>query len=96
MYANTEEFPIGGSKVLRSSDSDVVTVIAAGITLHESLDAYEKLKNEGVAIRLVDAYSVKPIDAPGILAAAAQTNNTLLVVEDHYYDGGLAGARRSK
>ena len=92
LYANTEEFPIGGSKVLRSSDSDVVTVIAAGITLHESLDAYEKLKNEGVAIRLVDAYSVKPIDAPGILAAAAQTNNTLLVVEDHYYDGGLGDA----
>ena len=92
LYANTEEFPIGGSKVLRSSDSDVVTVIAAGITVYESLDAYEKLKNEGVAIRLVDAYSVKPIDAPGILAAAAQTNNTLLVVEDHYYDGGLGDA----
>jgi len=92
LYANTEAFPIGGSKVLQSSDNDAITVVAAGVTVHEALAAYETLKSEGVAIRLLDAYSVKPIDAPGILAAAAQTNNTLLVVEDHYYDGGLGDA----
>ena len=92
LYTNTEEFPIGGSKLLRSSANDVLTVVAAGVTLHEALAASEMLKSEGVAIRLIDAYSVKPIDAQGLLAAARQTNNTLLVVEDHYYDGGLGDA----
>ena len=92
LYPNTEEFPIGGSKLLQSSDTDVLTVVAAGVTLHEALAASEILKSEAIAIRLIDAYSVKPIDAPGILAAARQTNNTVLVVEDHYYDGGLGDA----
>ena len=92
LYANTEEFPIGGSKVLQSDDNDVLTIVAAGVTLHEALEAAETLKGEGVAIRLIDAYSVKPIDAQGLLAAAQQTNNTLLVVEDHYHDGGLGDA----
>ena len=73
LYSNTEEFPIGGSKLLRSSDNDALTVVAAGVTLHEALAASETLKSEGVAIRLIDAYSVKPIDAQGLLAAAGQT-----------------------
>ncbi len=92
LYANTEAFPIGGSKVLQSSDNDAITVVAAGVTVHEALAAYETLKSEGVTICLIDAYSVKPIDTPSILAAVARTNNTLLVVEDHYYDGGLGDA----
>jgi len=92
LYSNTEEFPVGGSKLLRSSDNDALTVVAAGVTLHEALAASEMLKSEGMFIRLIDAYSVKPIDAQGLLAAAGQTNNTLLVVEDHYYDGGLGDA----
>lgn len=92
LYANTEEFPVGGSKTVRSSANDQLTIVAAGVTLHEALTAYETLKTTGVVVRLVDTYSVKPIDAEGILTAARQTNNTVLVVEDHYYDGGLGDA----
>ena len=92
LYANNEEFPVGGSKVLRSSTDDRMTIVAAGITLHEALAAYETLKTAGMNVRVIDAYSVKPIDAQGLLAAAAQTRNTILVVEDHYYDGGLGDA----
>jgi transketolase len=92
IYANTEEFPVGGSKVLRSSDSDYLTIVAAGVTVHEALSAYETLKADGLNVRIIDAYSVKPIDGEGILRAAAQTHNTVLVVEDHYYDGGLGDA----
>lgn len=92
LYPNTEDFPIGGSKVLRASEQDCLTVIAAGVTLHEALVAYETLKAAGRNIRVIDAYSVKPIDEQGILRAATQTGRTVLVVEDHYYDGGLGDA----
>jgi transketolase len=92
LYANTEEFPIGGSKVIRSGPNDCLSVVAAGVTLHEALTAYETLKAAGINIRVIDAYSVKPIDAQGLLQAANQTCNTLVVVEDHYFDGGLGDA----
>lgn len=92
IYTNAEAFPIGGSKVLRSSDADRVTVIAAGVTLHETLKAYEALKADGISIRVIDLYSVKPIDARTVLDAAAATNNTLITVEDHYPEGGLNDA----
>lgn len=92
IYPNAEEFPIGGSKVLRASENDCLTVIAAGVTVHEALAAYETLKAAGLTVRVIDAYSVKPIDTQSILHAAAQTHNTVLVVEDHYYDGGLGDA----
>jgi len=92
LYANTEEFPIGGSKVVRSSANDSLTVVAAGVTLHEALAACETLKAAGINIRVIDAYSVKPIDSQGLLQAARQTCNTLVVVEDHYADGGLGDA----
>jgi transketolase len=92
IYANTEEFSLGGSKTVRSSANDQLTIVAAGVTLHEALAAHETLKTAGVVVRIIDAYSVKPIDAAGILTAARQTNNTVLVVEDHYYDGGLGDA----
>jgi transketolase len=92
LYANTEEFPIGGSKVLRSSSTDVLTIVAAGVTLHEALAAYDTLKAAGINVRVIDAYSVKPIDTQGIVSAASQTKQRILVVEDHYYDGGLGDA----
>lgn len=92
IYTQTESFPIGGSKVLRSSDSDRVTVIAAGVTLHEAVTAYEILKAEAIPIRIIDLYSIKPIDAKTVLDAAAATNNTLVTVEDHYPEGGLNDA----
>jgi transketolase len=92
LYANTEDFPVGGSKTVRSSGNDRLTIVAAGVTLHEALSAYETLKAAGITVRVIDAYSVKPIDAEGLRNAAAQTNNTILVVEDHYYDGGLGDA----
>lgn len=92
LYGSKEEFPIGGSKVLRSSKRDVVTVIAAGVTVSEALQAHESLAGEGIAIRVLDAYSVKPIDGRGILAAAKGTGGRVLTVEDHYFDGGIGDA----
>ena len=92
LYANTEAFPVGGSKIVRSSDRDQLTVVAAGVTLHEALSAADTLQAAGINIRVLDAYSVKPLDAEGILSAARDTHNTLIVVEDHYYDGGLGDA----
>jgi transketolase len=92
LYAGDEPFQIGGSKTLRSSGKDQLTVVAAGVTVGEALKAHEMLAREGIAIRVVDAYSVKPIDAKGLLAAAGQTSNRLVVVEEHYYDGGLGDA----
>ena len=91
-YPNEETFEIGGSKTLRSSANDRLTVVAAGVTLAEAMKACDLLAKEGIAIRVVDAYSVKPIDAKGLLKAATQTNNKLVVVEEHYSEGGLGDA----
>jgi transketolase len=92
IYSNDEQFPVGGSKVVKKSANDRVTVIAAGITLHEALKAATMLAAEGIAIRIIDAYSVKPIDAQGILAAAKDTDGRIVVVEDHYEEGGIGDA----
>jgi len=92
IYGPDEEFMIGGSKVLRQSDNDEVTVVAAGITLHEALKAYDQLKSQGISIRVIDAYSVKPIDEEMLLAAAEETDNKIVVVEDHWPEGGLGDA----
>jgi transketolase len=92
LYGNDEQFPIGGSKVVRQSPNDKVTVIGAGITLHEALKAASKLEASGTAIRVIDAYSVKPIDAQTILKAAKETGDRVIVVEDHYEEGGLGDA----
>jgi transketolase len=91
IYPNTEEFPIGGSKVLRASPRDRFAVVAAGITVHESLAAWEALKERGIPIRVIDAYSVKPLDA-GTLSTAARETECLIVVEDHAINGGLGDA----
>ncbi|MBI2541047.1 MAG: transketolase, partial [Deltaproteobacteria bacterium] len=92
LYANDERFPIGGSKILRRSEEDRVTVIGAGITVHQALKAADTLASEGIRIRVIDAYSVKPVDGATILAAAKQTGGNLIVVEDHYEEGGLGDA----
>ncbi len=92
LYGPDERFPIGGSKVLRRSGADVAAVLAAGITLHEALRAYDLLRASGVAVRVVDVYSVKPIDAATVEACARECGGRLVVVEDHWPEGGLADA----
>jgi transketolase len=91
LYAADEEFPIGGSRVVRSSDDDEVTLIAAGITLHEALAAAEQLAAEGVAARVIDLYSVKPIDAHAVRESAEATG-AIVTVEDHHPEGGIGDA----
>ncbi|MGC1852157.1 MAG: transketolase C-terminal domain-containing protein, partial [Solirubrobacterales bacterium] len=88
LYEPGESFEIGGSRTLRSSDEDAVTLIAAGITLRESLAAAEELAGKGISARVIDLYSVKPVDADAILAAAAETK-ALITVEDHWVEGGI-------
>lgn len=92
VYANEEQFPIGGSKVVRKNENDSVTVVAAGVTLHEALKAHDALRDEGIHIRVIDVYSLKPIDAAALRKAAAETNGTLITAEDHYPEGGLGDA----
>ncbi len=92
IYSPGETFAIGGSKVVRESAEDRVTVVAAGITLHEALKAYEELRREDISIRVIDAYSVKPIDRQTLHAAAKATRGRIVVVEDHWPEGGLGAA----
>jgi transketolase len=91
IYRPDEEFEVGGSRVLRSSDDDDVTIIGAGITVHEALKAAEALGEDGISARVIDAYSIKPIDAD-TLAAAAEATGRIVTVEDHFPDGGLGDA----
>ena len=92
LYDASEAFPIGGSKLLRSSDSDDVTLVGAGVTLHGALHASELLEHDGIKARVIDCYSVKPIDTVTLEAAAAATFGRLVVVEDHRPEGGLGSA----
>ena len=92
IYSPDEQFPIGGSKVVRQSGNDQVTVIGMGITLFEALKAYDQLKNEGITIRVIDAYSVKPIDEQTLFTAAKETGDKIVTVEDHWPEGGLGDA----
>jgi len=92
LYGPDESFPIGGCKVLRKSDSDVACLIAAGITLHESLKACDALAKEGINVRVIDLYSVKPIDGATLKEAAKECGGKLFVVEDHWPEGGLGDA----
>jgi transketolase len=94
LYDVKEDFVIGGSKVLRRSDKDIVTVIAAGVTLHEALAAYDELQREQIPIRVIDLYSIKPVDE-GTLHEAAKATKALLTVEDHFLEGGIGEAVRS-
>jgi transketolase len=92
LYPATERFPIGGSKVLRSSPRDRVAILAAGITLHEALKAHARLEQEGIATRVVDVYSVEPMDKEGVRRAVAATEGRVVIVEDHFPEGGIGEA----
>jgi transketolase len=91
VYGPDEEFPVGGSKVLRSSDGDRLTLVAAGVTVHEALKAADALAGEGIPVRVVDLYSVKPVDR-ACLRRAAEETGCLMTVEDHHEEGGLGDA----
>jgi len=92
IYGPDEQFPAGGSKVVRQSAQDVATVVAAGVTLFEALKAHDILAQDGIAIRVIDAYSIQPIDCEGLIAAGKATGGRLFTVEDHYAQGGLGDA----
>lgn len=91
IYDNNEEFPIGGSKTLKTSAKDSITIIGAGVTLHEALKAYDILAKENITVRVIDLYSIKPIDEKTLIKANQETK-AILVVEDHYQEGGIYGA----
>jgi transketolase len=94
LYDTHEQFTIGGSKILKKSSKDAITVIGAGVTLHEALKAYDTLKKEGILIRVIDLYSIKPIDEKTLQQAAKETS-CIITVEDHYPEGGIGEAVRS-
>ncbi|MER6123927.1 transketolase [Streptomyces sp. NPDC001795] len=91
IYGPTEEFPVGGSKVLRTSSEDRLTLVAAGVTVHEALKAADALAGQGIRVRVVDLYSVKPVDR-ATLREAAERTGCLVTVEDHREEGGLGDA----
>jgi len=92
IYEARESFPLGGSKVPRSSAHDDVTLVGAGVTLHECLKAAELLAGEGIQARVIDCYSVKPIDGATLSEATAATSGRIVVAEDHHPQGGLGSA----
>ena len=91
MYSASEKFPIGGSKALRTSPGDIATVVAAGVTVSEAIKAYEELKAMGTNIRVIDLYSIQPLDVKTLVKAAKETG-AIITVEDHYPQGGLGEA----
>ncbi len=92
LYRNEETFPVPGFKVVRQSPSDRATVVAAGITLHEALKAYEQLKAKQIAIRVIDLYCVKPLSGSALGEHVRATGGRVVTVEDHYAEGGLGEA----
>lgn len=92
LYDNNETFEIGKAKVVRSSKKDALTIVAAGVTLYEALAAADELAKEGVGVRIVDPFTIKPLDRETILAAARETGGRILTVEDHYPEGGIGDA----
>jgi transketolase len=92
LYAATEEFAVGGSKVLRRSGQDRVTLIGGGVTVHNCLAAADELAVDGIAARVIDLYSVKPVDVATLRAACGETGGLFVVAEDHYPQGGMASA----
>jgi transketolase len=92
LYTAHEEFPVGGCKVVRHSERDIACIVAAGVTLKEALRAYEQLKERGILVAVIDAYSVKPLDAATIERVALAAGKRVLTVEDHYIWGGIGYA----
>jgi transketolase len=92
LYGNSEEFPVGGCKVLRQSDKDIACIVGAGITLHEALKAYDLLQQKGISIAVIDLYSIKPLDTATLAKIGKAAGNKIITVEDHYLEGGLGQA----
>src|SRR5439155_23458267 len=92
VYENHHEFSVGKAYVHRHSDNDNATVVAAGVTFVEALKAYDILKAENIFIRVIDLFSVKPIDRALLLESARRTHNLIVTVEDHYIEGGIGDA----
>ncbi|TKB89416.1 MAG: transketolase [Nitrospira sp.] len=92
IYGQDEPFHIGGSKIIRESTSDVLTIVAAGVTLFEALKAHDQLKAAGIAVRVIDLYSIAPIDRTTLVESGRATQRRILTVEDHYAHGGLGDA----
>jgi transketolase len=92
LYSKEEKFPVPGFKVPRKSPQDRVTVIGAGITVHEALKAADELKSQGTAIRVIDLYCVKPLDGKALAAEISATGGRLVTVEDHWAEGGIGEA----
>jgi len=92
IYGKDEKFPVVGSKVLKKSKDDVATVIGAGLTVHEALKAYDELKSEKISVRIIDAYSVEPIDKDNISKEVEKAGKKVVVVEDHFQNCGLGDA----
>ncbi|MDM4719282.1 transketolase [Micromonospora sp. WMMA1363] len=92
LYDNDDSFPIGGSKLLRTGGDDQVALVGAGVTAHNCLAAADRLAGEGIGTRVIDLYSVKPVDRDRLLDAVRATGGRLVVVEDHYPEGGLGSA----
>jgi transketolase len=91
IYGPDDEFPVGGSKTVLSRPDDAVTIVGAGVTVHQALIAAERLAAEGIGARVIDAYSVKPIDHDALGLAARETRG-VVIVEDHWPQGGLGEA----
>lgn len=92
IYDADEQFPVGGSKTHRAGPDDEVTLVGAGVTLHECLKAAEQLAEVPVRARVIDMYSLKPLDRTGLIESARETGGRLVVVEDHYPEGGIGSA----
>ncbi|XP_060108549.1 transketolase-like protein 1 [Heteronotia binoei] len=92
IYSQEEKFAIGQAKVVRKSDSDKVTVIGAGVTLHEALTAADELAKQGIHVRVIDPFTIKPLDAETIISNARATGGRIITVEDHYREGGIGEA----
>ncbi|MFI0817803.1 transketolase [Streptomyces sp. NPDC021098] len=91
IYPSSERFPVGGSKILRATENDQVTLVAAGITVHEAIDAADRLARDGISARVIDLYSLKPVDAEA-LRTAAEVTGRLITIEDHHPEGGVGDA----
>jgi transketolase len=92
LYREDAAFTVGGLKVLRRSEQDRVAIVAAGITLHEALAAHDELASGGIAVRVIDLYCVKPVDAAALLEAGRACPQGVVTVEDHYVEGGIGAA----
>ena len=92
LYGESDVFTIGGSRVLRHSANDKLTIVAAGVTVFEALKAHDQLKASGIHTRIIDLYSVAPVDRATLIESARATAGNILTVQDHYAHGGIGDA----